>query len=111
MFLAEHVTGWFRVLILVAPCWMEAPWLPRVLNMLEDVSQCSPVIRDFVMDIFVGQVLKGIPYLHLTPLTAQRCVALTVVPFLSLSGSGRGNVSVYNKGLPVMLERMGRLVC
>ena len=28
-FLAEHVTGQFRLVILVAPCWMEAPWLPQ----------------------------------------------------------------------------------
>ena len=31
--------------------------------------------------------------------------------FLSLSGSGEGNLSVYMKGIPVMLERMDRLVC
>ena len=37
-FLAEYVTGHFRISILVAPCWMEAPWLPTVLNMLEDDS-------------------------------------------------------------------------
>ena len=33
-FLAEHVNGQLRHLLLVAPCWMEAPWLPTVLNML-----------------------------------------------------------------------------
>ena len=27
-FLVEHVNGQLRHLILVAPCWMEAPWLP-----------------------------------------------------------------------------------
>ena len=37
--LAEHVNGQIRWLILVAPCWMEAPWLPTVLNMLADVPQ------------------------------------------------------------------------
>ena len=36
-FLAEHVKGQLRCLILVAPCWMEAPWLPTVLNMLADI--------------------------------------------------------------------------
>ena len=30
-FLAEHVTGKARFLILVVPCWMEASWLSRVL--------------------------------------------------------------------------------
>ena len=37
MFLAEHVTGQFRLLFLVVPCWMEIPGLPTFLNMLEDV--------------------------------------------------------------------------
>ena len=36
MLLAEHVTNQFSLLIIVAPFWMESPWLPTVLNMLED---------------------------------------------------------------------------
>ena len=36
--LVEHVKGQLRLLILVAPCWMEAPWLPTVLNMLADIA-------------------------------------------------------------------------
>ena len=36
-FLVEHVNGQLRHLILVVPCWMEAPWLPTVLNMLADI--------------------------------------------------------------------------
>ena len=35
----------------------------------------------------------------------------TGVLFFSLSGSGGGNVSVFVKGLPAVLEGMGRLVC
>ena len=35
-FLAEHNTSQFRLLILVTPCWIEAPCLPTVLNMLVD---------------------------------------------------------------------------
>ena len=65
-FLAEHVKGQLRQLILVAPCWMEAPWLPPVLNMLADVLQQCPLIKDLFMNVSVGQVLKGLPYLHLT---------------------------------------------
>ena len=42
-FLADHVTGQFRILILVAPCWMEAPWLPTVLSMLEDIPHQFPI--------------------------------------------------------------------
>ena len=64
-FLAEHVKSQLRWLILVVPCWMEAPWLPTVLNMLADIPQQCPIIRDLIMDVLVGQVLKGLPYLHL----------------------------------------------
>ena len=65
-FLAEHVKGQLRWFILVAPCWMEAPWLPTVLNMLADVPQWCPIIKDLIMDVSVGQAPKGLPYLHLT---------------------------------------------
>ena len=41
-------------------------WLPTVLIMLADVPQCCPVIEDLIMDVLVGQVLKSLPYLHLT---------------------------------------------
>ena len=65
-FLAEHVNGQLRHLILVAPCWMEAPWLPTVLNMLVDVPWQCPIVKDLVMDVSVGQALKGLQYLYLT---------------------------------------------
>ena len=52
--------------MLVAPCWMEAPWLPTVLNMLADVPWQCPIVTDLVMDVSVGQALKGLRYLHLT---------------------------------------------
>ena len=64
--LAEHVNVQLRHLILVAPCWKEAPWLPAVLNMLADVHLWCPIIKDLIMDVSVGQVLKGLQYLHLT---------------------------------------------
>ena len=64
-FLAEHVNSQLRHLILVAPCWMEAPWLPTILNMLADVPQQCPIIKDLVMDVSEGQALKGLQYLHL----------------------------------------------
>ena len=53
-FLAEHVNGHLRHLILVMPCWMEAPWLPTVLNMLSDVPQQCPIIKDLIVDVLVG---------------------------------------------------------
>ena len=48
-FLAEHVTGQFRLMILMEPCWMEASWLPTVLDMSEDVPWHSPVVKDLIM--------------------------------------------------------------
>ena len=45
---------------------MEMPWLPTVLNMLADVPQQCPIIKDLVMYVLVGQVLKGLQYQHLT---------------------------------------------
>ena len=45
---------------------MEAPWLPTVLNILADVHWQCPIIKDLIIDVLVGQVLKGLPYLHLT---------------------------------------------
>ena len=65
-FLAEHVKGQLRQLILVASCWIEAPCLPTVLNMLADIPRWCPIIKDVIMDVSVGQMLKGLPYLHLT---------------------------------------------
>ena len=75
-FLAEHVNGQLRHLLLVAPCWMEAPWIPTVLNMLADVPRQCPLVKDLIMDVLVSQVLKGLQYLHLTPwLLSDVCYA------------------------------------
>ena len=59
-FLAEHVNGQLRHLLLVAPCWMEAPWLPTVLNMLADVPWGCPLLKDLIVDVSVDQALKGL---------------------------------------------------
>ena len=72
-FLTEHVTDQFRLLILVVLNWMEAPWLPTILNMLVDIPHCCPTIQSLIMNFLVDWVLKGLPSLHLT-LAAQRCV-------------------------------------
>ena len=45
---------------------METLWLPTVLNMLADVPQWCPIVKDLIVDVSVGQVLKGLPYLHIT---------------------------------------------
>ena len=65
-FLAEHVSGQLRHLILVASCWMEAPWLSTILNMLADVPWHCPIIKDLIVGVSLGQVVKGLQYLHLT---------------------------------------------
>ena len=65
-FLAEHVKGQFRDLILVARCWLKAAWLPTILNMLADIPLQCPIINDLIMDVSVCQVLKGLSYLHLS---------------------------------------------
>ena len=39
------------------------------------------------------------------------CAKQTGVLFLSLSGSGRGDSGIYVKGLPTVLEGMGRSMC
>ena len=59
-FLAEHVKGQLRPLILVVPCWMVASWLPRVLNMLADIPQHCPIIKDLIVHVSVGHMLKGL---------------------------------------------------
>ena len=56
--LAEHVNSQLRHLILVVPCWTEASWLPAVLNMLTDVPLQSPIVKDLVVDVLVGQALR-----------------------------------------------------
>ena len=65
-FLAEHVKGQLRCLISVAPCWIKAPLLLTILNMLVDIPQQCPIIKDLILDVLVGHVLKGLSYLHLT---------------------------------------------
>ena len=36
------------------------------LNILGDLPQWCPIIKDLIMDVLVGWVLKGLPCLHLT---------------------------------------------
>ena len=107
-FLAEHVNGQLRHVILVAPCWVEALWLPTILNMLADVPWWCSMIKDLVMDVLVGQVLKGLQYLHLTLWQLSDVCYANGFLFLGLSGGGGGNSSNYVKGLPAVLERVGR---
>ena len=57
-FMVEHVTGQLRLLILVAPCWMETPWLPQFTICWQAFLVGVPWER-MVMDVLVGWVLRG----------------------------------------------------
>ena len=43
-FPGEHVAGQLGLLILAAPCWMEAPWFLTVPNMLKDTPLISALL-------------------------------------------------------------------
>ena len=96
----------FRLLILFASCWMEAPWLPKVLKMLEDIYHQYPIVEDLIRNVLVGWVPKVMQLLYLTLWLLSNMFCS-----LSLSGSGGDNWSIYNNGLPTMFERMGQLLC
>ena len=59
-FLAEHFNSQLRHLILVVPCWMEAPLFPTVLSMLADIPWQCLIVKDLVMDVLASLVLKGL---------------------------------------------------
>ena len=109
-FLAEHVKGQLRQLILVAPCWMEAPWLPTVLNMLADIPQWCPFIKDLIIGCLGRPGAQGSAISAFNPLAAQGCVLCRqVVLFLSLSGSGGGNLSIYGQRSTSSVGRNGQV--
>ena len=95
-FLVKYIISQFRFLILVVP------WLPTILNMLEDVPHHCPVIKDLVMDVSVGPVAQGSAVAAFNPLAVQGCVLHRQGSHLS--GSGEGNSSVYNTGRPAVLH-------
>ena len=66
-FLAEHVTGQFRLPIPVAPCLMEATWFPTVLNMLVHFLIGVPMYN------ISSWIFQWTEYLF-NPLAAHRCV-------------------------------------
>ena len=111
MFLTEHVKGQLRLLILVEPCWTEAPWIPTVLNMLADIPQHCPFIKDLIMDVLVGHMLSGLPYLHLILWLLSNVCCTNRGSLPQSVGQLWGNLSIYNKGLPAVLEGISSLVC
>ena len=104
-FLAEHARGQLWLLVLVGTCWMEATWLPTVLNTLADIPWHCIIIKYLVMDVLVGHVLKGLPYLHFTLwLLWDVCCTQGFSPQSVRQWWGQ------LKCLPAILEGMGRLV-
>ena len=82
-----------------------------VLSMLVDVPWWCPIVQDLVMDVLVGQALKGLQYLHLT---------LCLLNDFSYANRGSlpqsvrwwwGNLSIYIRSLPAVLEGVGWLQC
>ena len=60
-FLAYHVKGQLRLLSLVAPCWMEVPWLSQ------HVGRCSLAVSHHKRShhrCFRRPFAQGLPYLH-----------------------------------------------
>ena len=76
--LTECVTGPFRPLILVAPCWMKAPWLLTVLKMLENIPCLCSVVKDSSRIFQQAKCSKVLTSLHLTLCLLQRFVAQTI---------------------------------
>ena len=62
-FLAEHVKGQLRLLIL-GGTMLDGGSLAS--NSSKHVPQHYPIIKHLVMDVLVDSVFKGLPYLHLT---------------------------------------------
>ena len=68
---------------------MEAPWLPTVLNILEDIPCQCPMVKHLIRDVLVDKVPQGLSSLHLTFGCSKTHLFETRVLFLSLS-SGNG---------------------
>ena len=84
-FLEEHITGQFRLLILVALCCREAPWLSTFFGILEDIPH-SCHHKNVIMDVSVDQVVKGLPLLHFTLWLLRDLQYTDKVLLLCLSG-------------------------
>ena len=110
-FLAEHVKGQLRQLILVALCWIEALDSHSSQHVGRH-SSAVPHHKRSHCECLSGPGAQGSAISAFNPLgLSVMFVMQTRVLFLSLSGSGGGNSSIYIKGLPALLEGMGRLEC
>ena len=90
---------------------MEDPWFPTVISMLEDIPYSCSIIKDAIMDAFGDWALKGLQSLHLTPWLSRDIISTDNGSFPHSVRQWRVDLSVYNKTLPAVLERMGQMVC
>ena len=110
MFLPEYATSQFRLLILEVPYWMEAPWLPTA-QLAGGHSLLVSHHKISHNGCFSRLHTHGSAIVAFNPLAVQGHMLHTRVLFLRLSGVCRGNLSIYKRSLPVVLEGMSRLVC
>ena len=104
---AEHVTGSFRLLILVAPCLMEATWFPTVPNMLDDIPCWCAFTNNLAMYVSMDWALKGLSLLQLS-LWLLRDVCCSDRGSLPLSvRQWQGQLKHLGQKLPAVLEGMG----
>ena len=67
---------------------MESPWLPNVLDMIENIPCQYAREKDLVREGLVHLGNKGPAITAINTLAAERGVVSTGLVFLSLSGSG-----------------------
>ena len=107
-FLTVHITGQFRLLIIVARCWMETPC--TVLNIWKMFLFGVPSKRCCQV-CFIKQGAQGSTITTFNPLANQRYVLHIQGFSFSVCKEVVGTTQIFTKGLPAMLERTGRLVC
>ena len=73
-FLAEHVNGKLRHLILMAPCWMEAPWHPHSSQHVGRCSLAVPHHKRSRHGCFGRPGSQRSAISTFNPLAAQQCV-------------------------------------
>ena len=90
---------------------MEASSLSTVLNLLKDIPLQCPMAKDLVRGYFRRLSVERSTCTTLPIGCSETFVAQTRVHSSSLSGCSRVDSNTYCKGLPAMLEGMGRLMC
>ena len=72
--ISVHVRGQFRILIPVTSCWIEAFWLPTVVNMLDNMPPLVSCCKISQQRCFDRPGDKASAITAFNPLTGQRHV-------------------------------------